>query len=81
MSATVETLEAMERPPVTMSSRLDASSGAVRLPPSGITAEFARYTTADALCCPSSRVTVGYRVDRTPAGAVVVPVEIRNTRP
>jgi len=25
-------------------------------------------------------VTVSYRIDRTPAGAVVVPVEVRNTR-
>ena len=67
--------------PTPMTSRLDGSSGAVRLPLPNITAEFARYTTTDPLCCPSSRVTVRYRIDRTAAGAVVAPVEIRTTRP
>jgi len=66
--------------PVPMTSRLDASSGAVRLPLPQITAEFARYKPTDPLCCPSSRVTVRYRIDRTPTGAVVVPVEVRTTR-
>ena len=37
-------------------------------------ASFARYAPADALCCPSSRTSVQYRVDRTEAGPVVVPV-------
>jgi hypothetical protein len=63
-----------------MTSRLDASSGAVRLPPPQITAEFSRYAPSDPLCCPSSRVTVRYRIDRTAAGAVVVPIEVRTTR-
>lgn len=67
--------------PTSMTSRLDGSSGAVRLPLPNITAEFARYTTSDPLCCPSSRVTVRYRIDRTAAGPVVAPVEIRTTRP
>jgi len=67
--------------PTSMTSRLDGSSGAVRLALPNITAEFARYTTADPLCCPSSRVTVRYRIDRTAAGSVVAPVEIRTTRP
>jgi len=67
--------------PAPMSSRLDGSSGVVRLPLPNITAEFARYTTTDPLCCPSSRVTVRYRIDRTAAGPVVLPVEIRTTRP
>jgi len=67
--------------PASMTSRLDGSSGAVRLPLPNITAEFARYTTSDPLCCPSSRVTVRYRIDRTAAGPVVAPVEIRTTRP
>ena len=67
--------------PTPMTSRLDGSSGAVRLPLPNITAEFARYTTTDPLCCPSSRVTVRYRIDRSAAGPVVAPVEVRTTRP
>ena len=67
--------------PTSMASRLDSSSGVVRLPLPAITAEFARYTGTDALCCPSSRVTVRYRIDRTAAGPVVAPVEVRTTRP
>jgi hypothetical protein len=66
--------------PVLMDSRFDGSSGAVRLPLPNVTAEFARYTPSDPMCCPSSRVTVRYRIDRTPAGALVVPVDIRTTR-
>jgi len=67
--------------PTPMTARLDGSSGAVRLPLPNITAEFARYTITDPLCCPSSRVTVRYRIDRGAAGPVVAPVEIRTTRP
>jgi LppP/LprE lipoprotein len=66
--------------PVVMTSRLDASSGAVRMPLPQITAEFARYKPSDPLCCPSSRMTVRYRIDRGAMGAVVVPVEVRTTR-
>jgi len=66
--------------PAPMDSRLDSSSGVVRLPLPSVTSDFARFTSTDPLCCPSSRVTVSYRIDRTPAGAVVVPVEVRNTR-
>jgi hypothetical protein len=67
--------------PTSMASRLDSSSGVVRIALPNITADFARFTSTDPLCCPSSRVTVRYRIDRTPAGAVVVPVEVRSTRP
>jgi LppP/LprE lipoprotein len=66
--------------PTAMTSRLDGSSGAVRLPVPQLTAEFARYSPQDPLCCPSSRVTVRYRIDRLPAGPVVVPVDVRTTR-
>ena len=59
--------------PVPMTSRLDASSGPVRMQLPVITAEFARYTGSDALCCPSSRMSVRYRLDTTPDGPVVVP--------
>ena len=67
--------------PTAMASRLDSSSGAVRMTLPALTAEFARYSSNDPLCCPSSRVTVRYRIDRTAAGPVVAPVEIRTTRP
>lgn len=66
--------------PMPMTSRLDSSSGVVRLALPAITAEFVRFASTDPLCCPSSRVTVHYRIDRTAAGPVVVPVEVRNTR-
>ena len=66
--------------PVLMDSRFDGSSGAVRLPLPNITAEFARYTPSDPLCCPSSRVTVRFRIDRGSAGAVIVPLDVRTTR-
>ena len=61
--------------PTPMTSRLDSSSGVVRLPLPIITAEFARFTSTDPLCCPSSRVTVRYRIDRTAAGPVVAPMK------
>jgi hypothetical protein len=63
-----------------MTSRLDSSSAAVRMPLPAITAEFARYAGTDALCCPSSRVTVRYRIDPSAAGPVVAPVDVRTTR-
>ena len=67
--------------PTTMTSRLDGSSGAVRITSRDtITAEFSRYADKDALCCPSSRVTVRYRIDRSGSQPVVVPTDIRTTR-
>jgi hypothetical protein len=66
--------------PAPMTSRLDGASGAVRLPLPGITAEFARYSSDDPLCCPSAHMTVRYRIDRTNDGPVLVPIEIRTTR-
>jgi hypothetical protein len=62
--------------PALMTSREDGSSGAVRLAPPEITVEFARYTPRDPLCCPSARATVRFRIDRTAAGAVVVPIDM-----
>jgi hypothetical protein len=68
--------------PLPMSSRGDGEIGVVRLGPDDtIAAEFARYTNRDALCCPSSRVTVRYRIDRTKPQAAVVPVSVQVTRP
>jgi hypothetical protein len=67
--------------PVPMTSRLDGSSGAVRIVSRDvITAEFARYTDKDPLCCPSSRVTVRYRIDRSGSQPVIAPTDIRTTR-
>lgn len=67
--------------PQPMTSRLDGSIGAVRIVSTdAITAEFARYKPADPLCCPSSRVMVRFRIDRTGPDVVVTPVELRTTR-
>jgi LppP/LprE lipoprotein len=66
--------------PEMMVSRTDGSSGAVRMPLPELTAEFSRFAPTDPLCCPSSRVRVRYRVDRSGAGPVVIPVDVRTTR-
>ena len=66
--------------PETMVSRTDGSSGVVRMPLPELTSEFTRYAPTDPLCCPSSRVRVRYRIDRSPAGPVVVPMDVRTTR-
>jgi LppP/LprE lipoprotein len=68
--------------PSEMHSRSDSTiGGAIRLADDVIAAEFVRYTRADALCCPSGRVTVRYRIDRKSTPPVVVPVSARVTRP
>ena len=61
--------------PGPMTSRLDGASGDVRMPLPEIAVEFARYTEKDPLCCPSSRSTVRFRIDRTKVGVVVVPID------
>jgi hypothetical protein len=67
--------------PQDMDSRLDASLNSVRIVGDDvISAEFVRYRPEDPLCCPSSHVTVRYRLDRTGAKPVVVPIEVRTTR-
>lgn len=66
--------------PSPMNSRLDSSIGATRLVDDGITAEFLRYTEEDPLCCPSSRVTVRYGIDRSGARPVVTPLDVRKRR-
>jgi hypothetical protein len=57
--------------PVPMMSREDGSSGAVTLTPGGLDVEFARYQSSDPLCCPSGRVQVAYRIDRTEPPSVI----------
>jgi LppP/LprE lipoprotein len=66
--------------PTAMTSRLDSSAGAVRMPLPNITADFARYTSTDPLCCPAAHVRVTYRVERSAAGPLVVAAEVRPTR-
>ncbi len=64
--------------PQLMQSRADGSLGAVRLPAyDSIDGDFARYTEKDALCCPSSRVTARYRINRTTTPPVVVLAHVR----
>ena len=51
--------------PQPMDSRADQSSGALRLLQDGIvSADFSRFTSSDALCCPSGHVNVRYKIDR-----------------
>jgi hypothetical protein len=57
--------------PVPMMSREDGASGAVTLTPAGLDVEFARYQSSDPLCCPSGRVQVAYRIDRSETPSVV----------
>ena len=67
--------------PSEMDARTDGSIGAIRLAEDEtIASDFARYTGVDPLCCPSGRVTVRYRIDRTTAAPVVVPVRVQPTR-
>jgi hypothetical protein len=67
--------------PQPMNSRADQSSGALRLLQDGIvSAEFLRFTSKDALCCPSAHVSVRYRIDRQQSPPLVVPTEVRATR-
>ena len=67
--------------PLPMASRTDGVIGAVRVAPDDtIAADFARYQDRDALCCPSSRVSVRYRIDRTGKRPLVVPVSIQRLR-
>jgi len=64
--------------PFPMTSRLDSSSGAVRIAAKDtITADFARYSSTDPLCCPSSHVTVRYKINRSGPSASVVATEAR----
>lgn len=68
--------------PGDMVSREDGSvGGGIRLSDDDvIAAEFSRYLAKDALCCPSGRVRVQYRIDRKSNPPVVVPVSAQPTR-
>jgi hypothetical protein len=66
--------------PSPMSPGADGYAGPVRFAGDGISAEFARYKSGDATCCPSARVAVQYRIDNTSATPSVVPIGVRTTR-
>jgi hypothetical protein len=63
-----------------MTSRTDSSASIVRSAPPLVSAEFARYKPSDALCCPSARQAVRYRLERSGAEPLLVPVQVRTTR-
>jgi hypothetical protein len=67
--------------PVMMTPSRDGAAGAVRITgTTTLTVEFARYAPNDSACCPSSRVRVSYRIDRTRAGPTLVATEARQVR-
>jgi len=67
--------------PIVMGHGRDGVVGAVRVTgPDAVTAEFARYTTKDTECCPTSRVRVTYRIERAGPQRTLVPVDIRTLR-
>jgi hypothetical protein len=66
--------------PSPMSPRADGVAGPVRFTGDLISAEFARFKSGDAVCCPSARMTVRYRIERTPPPGLVVPADVRTTR-
>ena len=67
--------------PIVMGQGRDGVVGSVRVTgPDAVTAEFARYTTKDTECCPTSRVRVTYRLERAGPQPTLVPVDIRTLR-
>ena len=67
--------------PIVMGQGRDGVVGAVRVTGAdALTAEFARYTTKDTECCPSSRVRVTYRIERAGPQPTLVPVDLRTLR-
>jgi len=67
--------------PMVMTQNRDGVAGAVRITGAdALTAEFARYTATDTECCPSSRVRVTYRIDRTGARPTLVATDARQLR-
>jgi len=58
--------------PAPMDARTDgAMSSAFLTGIDSLTATFSRYTSTDALCCPSATSTVSYKINRGPDGPVV----------
>lgn len=67
--------------PDLMTAGHDGTVGPIRMiPPDIATVDFARYAPTNSECCPSSHVTVRYRIDRTGSQPLLVPLELRKTR-
>ena len=66
--------------PTVMTSRLDGASGAIVVMRDTLTSEFLRYTDADPLCCPSSRVSASYRIDRSGQAPLLAPLGVSPVR-
>jgi hypothetical protein len=65
--------------PHTMDSRTDGVIGRVWLQSDGrLVAEYSRYASSDALCCPSASTSVTFQISGTPA--VVTPVSASTNR-
>ncbi|MBM2811760.1 MAG: hypothetical protein HW416_2519 [Chloroflexi bacterium] len=64
--------------PAPMVARFDgAAQDAQLISADNVSARFLRYATSDPLCCPSRpQASVQYRIDRAPAGPVLVPTNI-----
>jgi hypothetical protein len=63
--------------PRPMDSRMDGSSAPIHLAStSRLTVGFNRYTESDALCCPSKRQIVTYKIERTGPRPLLVPREV-----
>src|SRR5215212_10546492 len=62
--------------PQPMNARTDGAETQARISAGGdgLSAQFARYTDSDPLCCPSGTTSVEYRIVRATAGSVLVPV-------
>jgi hypothetical protein len=65
--------------PAPMNARTDGSGRVIDVhgPDGAVSAQFVRYTPADALCCPSSVYQVEYGVDRSGDAPVLVPLSSR----
>ena len=63
--------------PSPMDSRMDGSTSPIHLTStSTLTVGFNRYTDADAMCCPSKRQIVTYKIERTGPRPLLVPRDV-----
>ena len=67
--------------PVIMAPTRDGTAGAVRITgPDTLTVEFSRFMSGDPECCPSSRLRMSYRIDKSGAGPRLVPTDAQQIR-
>ena len=67
--------------PEPMDSRTDGAVSRVRIAnETTLVGGFLRYTTSDALCCPSRTTRVTFKIVNSPEGAVLVPESIQTAR-